>query len=63
MARVTVRVTGTVTEPREDERTTEPLCVPTDNCPGLTRTVTVAGVVPLDGVAESQLPPVTLTVK
>lgn len=61
---VTVKVTGMVSEPREVVKTTEPLCVPADNRCGLTETVMVAEVVPLVGLAESQLPPLPmLTVK
>jgi hypothetical protein len=60
---VTVSVTVTVTEPIEDDTATAPVCVPTPNDPGCTETVTVPGVVPLAGLAESQeLPLVTLTV-
>jgi hypothetical protein len=62
-ALVTDRVTVTVTEPVEDDRATAPVYDPTANDPGLTETVTVPGVVPLAGLAESQeLPLVTLVV-
>ena len=62
-ALVTVSVTVTVTEPIEDDMATAPMYVPTAIDPGATETVTVPGVVPLAGLAESQeLPLVTATV-
>jgi hypothetical protein len=55
-AAVTFRVTVTVAEPIEDVRVTELLCIPTVSPLGFTDTVTMAGVVPLAGLAESQPP-------
>ena len=53
-------MTGTVTEPSEDETTTEPAYVPTARVPGLAETVSVAGVVPLVGLTESHDPPLVV---
>jgi hypothetical protein len=57
---VTMIVTDTVTEPMEEDTAIEPMCVPADNPLGLTETVTLAGVMPVAGLAESQDPLVTL---
>jgi hypothetical protein len=54
---VTANVTGTVTEPSEDETATEPVYVPMPRVPGLAVTVKVAGVVLLVGFTVSQDPP------
>ena len=53
---VTMIVTDTVAEPMEDDTAIEPLCDPAPNPLGLTETVTLSGVVPVPGLAESQDP-------
>lgn len=54
---VMVRVTDTFAVPMEDEKVRAPEYVPVASVPGLTETVTLAGVVPAVGLAESQDPP------
>ena len=57
---VTVNVTGTVTEPSDEETTIDPRYVPTARVPGLAETVSVAGVVPLVGFTVSHDPPLAV---
>ena len=60
---VTVKLTGTVTEPTPEETSTVALCVPTARVPGLAVTRIEPGVLPLAGLIDNQDPPEAEAVK